>query len=201
MTDYYVYAYLRKNNSKHGKAGTPYYIGKGRKQRAYHPDHSVPVPDKNRIVFLETGLTNIGAIALERRMIEWWGRIDQGGYLRNRTSGGEGNGAPKPWLSEYNRSRVHPFLGKKRPDHSYFVSEKNIEIWSSYSETGKEERQKNISEGVKEWVKKRSRKDILRSAALSAKKNKGKGWWTNGKETKKSVECPGEGWVRGRKIN
>jgi hypothetical protein len=86
---YYVYAYLRSKDSETAKAGTPYYIGKGKKLRAFDPHH-IPVPkDKRFIVFLETNLTEIGALALERRMIEWWGRKELGGILLNRTTGGE----------------------------------------------------------------------------------------------------------------
>lgn len=94
MPQYYVYAYIRGEDSLTAKAGTPYYIGKGKKTRAYrHGDkESTPAPkDKQCIVFLETNLTNTGAFALERRMIKWYGRVDTGtGILRNRTAGGEG---------------------------------------------------------------------------------------------------------------
>jgi hypothetical protein len=88
---YYVYAYIRQFNSVNGPAGSPYYIGKGTKNRAW-ARHTCPVPqDENRIVIVSQGLTDFGACCLERRLIRWYGRLDnETGILRNRTDGGDG---------------------------------------------------------------------------------------------------------------
>jgi hypothetical protein len=84
--DYYVYEYLRIDN-------TPYYIGKGRKNRAFTKQgHTVPSPSRDRIRFVAENLSAEDAKNLEIELINKYGRKDIGtGILRNMTDGGEGS--------------------------------------------------------------------------------------------------------------
>ena len=110
---HYVYAYLRKSDL------TPYYIGKGYGVRAWKGRHNVSIPnDLTKIVILESGLTDLGACAIERRLIRWWGRKDLGtGILYNRTDGGEG--AAGAVLSEKRKTEIRNFFsGRKNPGSS-----------------------------------------------------------------------------------
>lgn len=110
--NYYTYAYLRKD-------GTPYYIGKGKKDRAYQNNHTVKVPkDKSRILFLKKNLSEEEAYKHEKYMIFVLGRKDLNtGILRNLTSGGDGNDFWKgKKRSEADKLKMRKAqLGKKMP--------------------------------------------------------------------------------------
>lgn len=203
---FYTYAYLRED-------GTPYYIGKGKGDRAFRKRKGeIKVPSRERILILKRNLTEREAFDHERYMIFILGRKNNGtGILRNLTDGGEGTAGKiltpehiyqrQKTRGEYPRGEEHPHYGKK---HS---SETRVKIKEARA------KQTNVGGGCKHpwWVK----EDGTRTRALECP---GEGWqrgmvwdprgkrdgknrrWVNKKgEKRRSPICPGEGWQNGTK--
>lgn len=177
MNTYYVYAYIRAN-------GTPYYIGKGEGKRAWLKGKGeVGKPtDSSRIVIVENNLTNTGALAIERRLIRWYGRLDLGtGILRNKTDGGDGVAGYR--YTNVQKSEISARMkGRKGKPHTEETKQKLREInLGKHSKPITEEHKRKISESNKGRIKSpehrakiskanvgRTPTDVERSAYLAA---------------------------------
>ena len=105
--EYYTYAYLREDKS-------PYYIGKGKGDRAYKTRRKGINPPKNksRIIKLKQNLIEKEAFRHEVYMISVFGRKDLGtGILHNKTDGGEGSSGSIR-TNEQKNNLKHKNLGK-----------------------------------------------------------------------------------------
>lgn len=82
---FYTYLWLRED-------GTPYYVGKGTKNRAFKTqNHLVPRPFDSSKIIVQEWPSESDAFEAEKFLIAFYGRKDlRAGCLQNRTDGGEG---------------------------------------------------------------------------------------------------------------
>lgn len=104
--------YIRTKDSINGCKGSPYYIGKGKNNRAFDfSAHRVKCKkDGSNVRFIKENLSEDDALMWEAFWIAEFGRIDLGtGCLHNRTDGGEIG--PKGFIPKY-KGKSAPWAGK-----------------------------------------------------------------------------------------
>jgi hypothetical protein len=118
---FYTYLYLRYD-------GTPYYVGKGRRDRAYdHSGHRVKLPKDRRFIIIQEYESEPAALLAEKFLIAAYGHKDLGtGCLRNRTDGGDG--AAGAIRSEETRRRMGQAKLGNTHGLGHKVSAKVIEV-------------------------------------------------------------------------
>jgi hypothetical protein len=243
MTSYYTYAYLREDK-------TPYYIGRGKGDRAYRRHWRSRVrggyfdpPSEDRIIILKKNLTEDDANKHEKYMIAIFGRKDLGtGILRNLTDGGEGTSnvemteerlmkLRKPKSEEHKNKLRKPKTEKHKKklsdikkgiplsaEHKEKISKQvRDRVWWNNGINNKHTKEcpgegwsrgrinnnigRVLSEETKEKIRTSNTGKTLTEEhkELLSQKIKGRKWWNNGINNKHTKECPGEGWIRGRR--
>jgi hypothetical protein len=179
MTDliYYTYAYLRED-------GTPYYIGRGKGNRAFDVTHRIKVPPKERVLFLKQNLTYAEATEHEIYMIAVLGRKDLGtGILRNLTDGGEGTPGRIKSLEEREKLRKAN-TGKKQSEQT---KAKLREIKTGVPTNHTPETRLKKSQNWKQ-----------NNPNASGNSVRGKRVWNNGFTNVYSETSPGDEWTLGK---
>jgi hypothetical protein len=201
MNEYYTYAYLRKD-------GTPYYIGKGKDNRAYSKKRSIiPPGDTNRILILKENLTEEDAFKHEIYMIGVFGKKINGGILHNITDGGEGvSGMKHTDISKEKIGRA--FRGKKlTPEHVEKLRNcKWGNSWNKGKTISQEQREKirQTMLGVKHTTERRRRQSEAHKGVKLSKEHVnsmikarvGRKWFNDGQKNTFTYDCP-EGYTPG----
>jgi hypothetical protein len=107
---YYTYLWLRED-------GTPYYVGKGTRNRAYtNWKHGVHRPAQRERIVIIPAESEEEALATEVALVWYYGRKDLGlGCLRNLTDGGDKPPISKPGkvFTDFHNSCVSRTLKRK----------------------------------------------------------------------------------------
>jgi hypothetical protein len=212
---YYTYAWLREDM-------TPYYVGKGIRNRAYCPhrrgDTYMSPPPKDRVLLLKKNLTEFDSYKHENYIISILGLKSEGGILINMSYGGEGSSGRKTTeyciqrsreanagktLTEEHKKKVAEQVSQRRWWNNGEVDKHTIECPGDGWILGRLFSKKCEKYKTKEFAEKSRKNNLGKVVSDETRKKqsvirKGRKWWNNGIKTKLSYECPGDGWVVGR---
>lgn len=176
MQDFYVYMFLRKEDSEHGPAGSPYYVGKGRGDRINCKQRRVKALPEQRHKIAED-LTEDEAFSLEMELIQQYGRVDlDTGILRNLSDGGEGNSnrtMPQSWHDSHSERMLGNTIAvghKQTEDHVIKRASATARTWTVVTPDGEEITVHNMAEFCRDHgLSKQAMTNVARGRAKTHK--------------------------------
>ena len=129
---YYTYLWLRED-------GTPYYVGKGKGNRAFinHRKRRVRVPKDSERIIVQEHFNEEEAFESEKFLISFFGREDLGlGFLLNRTDGGEGQAGLKH--TNLSKEKIRSFQKSHRKTEQHIRNAANGQKGSKKSQATKD---------------------------------------------------------------
>ena len=135
-------------------------------------------------VKVEANLTELGALAIERQLIKWYGRKDLGtGILRNKTDGGDGVS------SNTMKGNTNAKGNKGKPKSDEHKLKMSLAAKGKPKSEEQKLKQSHLMTGRKQSP------EVIAKRALAMIDNK---WWSKDNISMKSRDCPGKGWMLGR---
>lgn len=197
---YYTYAYLREDK-------TPYYVGKGKGNRAYVRHYNVNVPaDKSNILFLKQKLNEKQAYKHEIYMISVLGRLDlNNGILENKSTGGAFTCLESPYKQD-TAGKNNPMYGRyleNHPAYGYRHTEETRRFLSENQRGEKNHMYGKYGKNHPSYGSKRTKEQRKKLSESKQKENNplyGKICITNGINNRyvdPEMSLP-EGWYKGR---
>lgn len=135
---YYIYTYV--------DGIYPYYVGKGKGNRAYRPETHPPLPTKDKIHFIAHFDDNVKALLREWELITFLGLRSEGGMLVNQVKGmnpPDRTGTTFKLSEESKQKMRKPKNYLRTPEHSEKIAVQNR------GKKHTEEHKRKISEGTK----------------------------------------------------
>ena len=107
---FYTYLWLRYD-------GTPYYVGKGKDNRAFVSHKRHRPPKNHELIIIQEFDSEEDAFFAEKFLIAYWGRKSLGGMLINLYEGGQGAVLPPESIEKRQISRYGEGYVRKYPQH------------------------------------------------------------------------------------
>jgi hypothetical protein len=160
---YYVYLWLREDR-------TPYYVGKGKKYRAYQKHIIGCPPPKDRVIIVKEFEDENESYFFEEWLIQVYGRKCEGGILLNTSIGGQKSKSKYRTVSEYSKIRKEQNIRYKQSDKGKETQRK----WDAANPEIKKESQRKFRERNREAINEKQRNNEKKKAADKNYKEKNK---------------------------